>query len=94
MLLAFILGFIVGAYIECKYCTKIELVVSFVVGLVHKVLGLISGPFVSIWGALKAVFTKKPEAAPAPVAQTAPAPAPAPVDAAPAPTDATPPAAQ
>ena len=80
-MLTFILGFIIGAYIECKYCTKIATVVEFVVGLVHKVLGLISGPFISIWGALKAVFTKKPEAAPA-------------VQPAPAPTDTTPPAAQ
>ena len=68
-MLTLVLGFILGAYVESKFATKIGLVIGFVVGLVHKVLGVFGG----IWDALKAVFTKKPAAQPAPTDTTPPA---------------------
>jgi hypothetical protein len=99
MLTGLILGFILGAYIECKYCTKIETVVALVLGTLHKVIGLVVNGAVGIWNAVKAIFTKKPEAvveaAPVEAAPVAPTP-----DAAPAapvaqdPAQPTPPAAQ
>jgi len=67
-MLALVLAFLVGAYVENKFATKIELVVGKLVGLVHLVIGTLVG----VWNAFKAIFTKKPEAAPveaAPVAQ-------------------------
>jgi hypothetical protein len=66
MLLELILGFALGAYVESKYATKIEVVVSKVVGLVHSVIGLL----VTVFNKVKSLFAKKPAATPAPTDST------------------------